>query len=346
MNARGPCGAKNHAFKGKKCIAQPRRGTRLVPQWPVTTQPCPPSHRPVRARSGNALRSRQGAEKTAHHVLHRHKYRSPLREGGGPEGRFGHRPHPAPPGPAAGGPWQDAPRNPIFRRRILRSVRSARPYHRGRRHPARASRDREILRRRGFAGGRVVPRLHPRRQPDLERSLPQQVRRRKRRVFRPADRPHGPRPGRGDPSLLRRKGRPARLALLGALQVRHHPQAQPQRGHARGHSPDPARQHGRQGARAPGKGPVRDTPGPPDRGPDPKPRNDRGAPRKEPGRRILRAPRERVVRGMGMRPPGEGHPPVPHASDKTPSGPCAPAASRHLCGPGPRVAASPRPARP
>ena len=46
---------------------------------------------------------------------------------------------------------------------------------------------------------------------------------------------------------------PLASPLLGPLQVGHHPQAQPQRGHARGHPAHAARQHGRQGRRPAGE---------------------------------------------------------------------------------------------
>ena len=60
-------------------------------------------------------------------------------------------------------------------------------------------------------------------------------------------------------SGVRSTGKVVPLAspLLGPLQVGHHPQAQPQRGHARGHPAHAARQHGQQGGRPAGERPAR-----------------------------------------------------------------------------------------
>ena len=71
--------------------------------------------------------------------------------------------------------------------------------------------------------------------------LPQQVRGRQRRVPGPADRAHGARARRGDRALPFREGHPPRLALLGPLQVGHHPQAEPAGSQHRGHPVHPAR---------------------------------------------------------------------------------------------------------
>ena len=120
--------------------------------------------------------------------------------------------------------------------------------------PAGASGGGRHIRRGGLAGRRVLPRLPPHGRENHQCAFPQQMRGGKRRVFRAADRPDGAGHGGSDPALVRRQGRAAGLTLLGALQIGHHPQAQPQRSHARGHSPHAARQHGQQGDRAAGEG--------------------------------------------------------------------------------------------
>ena len=71
---------------------------------------------------------------------------------------------------------------------------------------------------------------------DHQCSVAQQMRRRERRVFCAADRPDGARPRGSDPAFVAWQSRAAGLALLRPLQIGHHTQAQPQRGHAGGHS--------------------------------------------------------------------------------------------------------------
>ncbi len=122
---------------------------------------------------------------------------------------------------------------------MLRRLRPSRSHLRGGRHSARAPEAENRpgaaeFRRRGVARRRIVPGLTILRDGRITNVLShnkcaagsgeffvQQIGR------------MGLGHRRSDPAVVRRQGRAAGLALLGALQIGHHPQAQPQRGDAR-----------------------------------------------------------------------------------------------------------------